>query len=269
MAARIRFVNKHRRMNVLPPLDLAALAFFLVAWAGYAIGVEWREHRSTGLNARMHRYREVWMRRALARDPRIVDTHIMSALQYGTAFFASTTLIAIGGVAALLRSPEELQSVIVSLPFGIRATPTEWQIKAIGLICVFVYAFFKFAWAYRLFNYVAIMIGAMPPPADKNTPEAEVHVMRTARLFQAAGAHFNRGQRAFFFALGYLGWFAGPLVMMASTAAVVIVMWRRQFASAAQRALMIEAKDLSEARELSEPKDLRSTAAETAPRSSP
>ncbi len=248
-------------MNVLPPLDLAALAFFIVAWTCYAVGVEWGEHRSTGLNARMHRYREVWMRRALLRDPRIVDTHIMSALQYGTAFFASTTLIAIGGVAALLRSPEELQAVIVSLPFGMRATPAEWEVKAIGLICVFVYAFFKFAWSYRLFNYVAIMIGAMPPPADKDTAEAQIHVARTARLFQVAGTHFNRGQRAFFFALGYLGWFAGPLAMVASTTAVVIVMWRRQFASAAQRALTIEAKDLA--------KELRSTAAETAPRSSP
>ena len=27
---------------------------------------------------------------------------------------------------------------------------------------------------------------------------------------EAAGRHFNRGQRAFFFALGYLGWFVSP-----------------------------------------------------------
>jgi uncharacterized membrane protein len=27
---------------------------------------------------------------------------------------------------------------------------------------------------------------------------------------EAAGRHFNRGQRAFFFALGYLGWFVRP-----------------------------------------------------------
>jgi uncharacterized membrane protein len=40
----------------------------------------------------------------------------------------------------------------------------------------------------------------------------EAHVLRTAGLFTTAGRHFNRGQRAFFFALGYLAWFAGPLV---------------------------------------------------------
>ncbi len=230
-------------MNLLPPLDLAALAFFIAAWTGYAVALEWGQHRSGGLNARMHRYREVWMQRMLARDPRIIDAQIMSALQYGTAFFASTTLIAIGAVAALLRSPEQLQTVISGLPSGIKATPSEWEVKAIGLICIFVYAFFKFSWAYRLFNYVAIMIGATPPAKDKDTTEARLHVARTARLFQAAGMHFNRGQRAFFFALGYLGWFAGPLVLIASTTAVVIVMWRRQFGSAAQRALMIEAED--------------------------
>jgi len=56
-------------------------------------------------------------------------------------------------------------------------------------------------------------------------------------LFEAAGRHFNRGQRAFFFALGYLGWFVSPWVLFVTTAAVVIVTWRRQFASNAWRAM--------------------------------
>jgi len=59
-------------------------------------------------------------------------------------------------------------------------------------------------------------------------------------LFEAAGRHFNRGQRAFFFALGYLGWFIGPWVLIATTAAVVAVIWRRQFASDARAALFDE-----------------------------
>lgn len=231
-------------MNLLPPLDLAALAFFIAAWIGYAIGVEWRQEHRRGLNARMHRYREVWMRRVLRRETRMVDMQIMAALQNGTAFFASTTLLAIGGALTLLRSSGEILSVIQELPLGIVTTPGQWELKTIGLIVVFVYAFFKFAWAYRLFNYVAILLGAMPFAAEENTPEAEAHVMRTTLLFQAAGTHFNRGQRAFFFALGYLGWFAGPVELVAATVAVVVVMWRRQFASSAQRALMFATKDL-------------------------
>jgi uncharacterized membrane protein len=58
-------------MHVLPPLDIAALAFFLLAWGGYAITVEWGPGTDTGLNARMHDYRNIWMHRALNRELRV------------------------------------------------------------------------------------------------------------------------------------------------------------------------------------------------------
>jgi uncharacterized membrane protein len=218
-------------------LDMIALAWFVAAWAGYAIMLEYVPREKEGLNARMNRYREVWMRRMLAREMRMVDMQIMAALQNGTAFFASSSLIALGGTLTLLRSTDEILNVMTMLPLGIHTTRNAWELKTIGLAVIFVYAFFKFGWAYRLFNYVAILLGATPPPADKDTPEAEAHVQRTARLFAAAGRHFNHGQRAFFFALGYLGWFLSPWVLMASTAAVVLVMWWRQFGSDARRAM--------------------------------
>lgn len=227
-------------MTFLPALDLAALAYFIIAWIGYAVTVEWRQERHGGLNARMDRYRGIWMCRTLGREARMVDMQIMAALQNGTAFFASTTLLAIGGALTVMRSTSEVLTVVATLPFGIVTTPVQWEAKTIGLIVIFIYAFFKFAWSYRLFNYVAIMLGAMPFAGDRHTREAECHVVRTTKLFESAGHNFNRGQRAFFFALGYLGWFAGPWVLFASTTAVVVVMWRRQFASTAQRALMIE-----------------------------
>ena len=162
---------------------------------------------------------------------------IMASLQNGTAFFASTSLLAIGGALTLMRSTGDVITAVEALPFGIVTTPTQWAVKTIGLIVIFIYAFFKFAWAYRLFNYVAIMLGAMPFAGDRQTAEAERHVQRTTRLFQSAGQNFNRGQRAFFFALGYLGWFVSPWVFMASTAAVVFVMWWRQFGSDASHAM--------------------------------
>ena len=109
--------------------------------------------------------------------------------------------------------------MIENLQVGEPPTAAKWEIKAAGLILILVYAFFKFAWAYRLYNYVAIMLGAMPPASERATAEAERHVLRTTKLFESAGRHFNRGQRAFFFALGYLGWFAGPWPLLVSTTA--------------------------------------------------
>jgi uncharacterized membrane protein len=227
-------------MTLFAPADLVALACFVGAWATYAIAVEWTPHGRRTLNAHMDRYRQVWMRRMLHREARMVDMQIMAALQNGTAFFASTSLIAIGGALSLMRSTDDVLAVMAALPLSVPGSRAQWEAKTIGLVIIFAYAFFKFAWSYRLYNYVAILLGAMPIATEKDTPEAEAHIRRTAQLFQSAGRHFNRGQRGFFLALGYLGWFAGPYALIAATAAVIAVLWRRQFASESRRAVMEE-----------------------------
>jgi uncharacterized membrane protein len=218
-------------------VDILAVSFFIIEWTVYAVTLEHSAYGRDSLSARMHVYREIWIRRMLDRETRMVDTQIMASLQNGTAFFASTSLLAVGAGLALLRSTSEALGVLGELPIDLRPSTALWEIKCVGLILIFIYAFFKFAWAYRLFNYVAILIGAMPQAKQRDMAEAEAHVIRTTRLFEAAGRHFNRGQRAFFFALGYLGWFVSPWVLFITTAAVVIVTWRRQFASSAWRAM--------------------------------
>jgi uncharacterized membrane protein len=224
-------------MAAYSTVDLFAVGFFILEWAVYAVTLEHTAYGRNSLSARMNVYREVWVRRMLDREARMVDMQIMASLQNGTAFFASTSLLAVGGALALLRATNEAMAILKELPVNLSTSPALWEIKCVGLILIFIYAFFKFAWSYRLFNYVAILLGAMPPVEQRDSPEAEAHVIRTTRLFESAGRHFNRGQRAFFFALGYLGWFISPWVLFITTAAVVIVTWRRQFASNAWHAM--------------------------------
>jgi uncharacterized membrane protein len=221
-------------------LDLVALAWFVGAWALYSVTLTLTEKRRRGLNSEMNRFRDVWMLQMLRRDMRMVDAQIVAALQNGTAFFASTSLIAVGGALTLLRSTDEILAVVAALPFGIKTTPVQWEAKTIGLAIIFVYAFFKFAWSYRLYNYVAIMVGATPPATEKDTAPAKTHAGHVGRLCEVAGKHFNRGQRAFFFALGYLGWFISPWLLIVTSVAVAVVLWRRQFASDSRRALFSE-----------------------------
>ena len=222
-------------MTMLSPIDLLAFAWFLAAWLGYSYVIERTAKGRQGLNALMNNYRDAWMQHMLGRDGRIVDAQVSAALQNGTAFFASTSLIAVGGTLSLLRAPDAVLPVISTLPFGAPSREL-WEMKMMGLAIIFVYAFFKFAWAYRLYNYFAILIGAAPPSGESSSAEAKAFAHRAASICADAGSHFNRGQRAFFFALGYLGWFLGPLPLALTTLAVLIVMWRRQFASASRRA---------------------------------
>src|SRR5947209_8958284 len=218
-------------------VDILAVGFFVLEWTVYAITLEHTAYGADSLSARMDQYRDIWIRRLLDREARMVDMQVMASLQNGTAFFASTSLLAVGGSLALLRSTTEALAVFGTLPIDLTPSPALWEIKCVGLVLIFIYAFFKFAWSSRLFNYVAILLGAMPPARLRDSPEAEAHVIRTTRLFEAAGRHFNRGQRAFFFALAYLGWFVSPWVLFVTTAMVVVVTWRRQFASNAWRAM--------------------------------
>jgi uncharacterized membrane protein len=225
-------------MLTFSALDLIALAWFLVAWIGYVIVLDFTAYGRSGLNMLMHRYRKEWMRQMMRREMRMLDGQVSASLQNGTAFFASTSLIAIGGALALFHSSGDILSLVGALPFGVKPTQLQWEVKTAGLATILVYAFFKFAWSYRLYNYMAMMLGAAPPAAEKDTAAAQDFVDRIAQVCADAGRQFNRGQRAFFFALAYLGWFVGPLPFLFTTGGVLLVMWRRQYNSAARRAII-------------------------------
>lgn len=224
--------------TIFRPADLAAIGVFILAWAFYHFGIE-RMGRS-GVNRSMDGYRLRWMMEMSRRDMRMTDSGIMASLQNGAAFFASASLLAIGGAATLLRAGDVAMKIAADLPLGIETTRAQWELKVIGLLVIFGYAFFKFSWSYRLFNYAAILMGATP---DANAPDArerERIALRAGRMNIAAAHHFNRGQRAIFFALAYLGWFLGPWVFMATTLFVCFVMWSRQFHSEARDALFVD-----------------------------
>jgi uncharacterized membrane protein len=220
------------------PLDALSISFFLVAWLGYHLAVERTAGGQRSLNRLMKRYRYGWADQLPGRENRVVDTTINASLQNGAAFFASTSLIALGGVLTLLRSSDEVLNAL-SLFTGEMPTRLGWEVKVVGLAVIFTYAFFKFAWSYRLFNYGAILIGAVPLKGTADEGTMRRATRRMAGMNTVAGLHFNQGQRAFFFALAYLGWFLGAPVLFATTAAVLYVMWRRQFASDARRALLL------------------------------
>ncbi len=226
--------------GALTLLDLAAAIFFLAAWLGYGHAVQKRQD-PISLSRIMHRQRRNWAEQMIERENRVVDTTINASLQNGTAFFASTSLIALGSVLTLSRSGDDVLTLFATLPMGTTTTRAVWEVKVAGLAIVFVYAFFKFSWAYRLLNYGSILIGAVPPRGTTTDLSGTRRAAaRAAAMNIAAGNHFDRGQRAFFFALAYLGWFVSAAIWIAATAAVVLVMWRRQFASEIRAALLSE-----------------------------
>lgn len=220
-------------------LDHVAIAAFVIAWFGYAWLTERSPWRGRTLTVAMNRHRHAWVRELSQRDLRMIDTAIMSGLQNGTAFFASTSLLAIGGAFAVMNASDRAVEIVRDLPLGLMVSRGAWETKAAGLILIYAYAFFKFGWSYRLFNYASILIGAVPMRDRLGTPEMEAAVERAARMVVIAGSQFNQGLRAFFLSVGYLGWFVGPVPLIACSAVVLTVLARRQFFSPSRDAVAL------------------------------
>src|SRR6201986_3108841 len=89
-------------------LDIAAAAFFLLAWAflGWPIDMSpWHKHT---LSWAMKAHRRAWMRQMARRDVRLVDANITTGLQQATSFFASTALLALGAGFGLLTAADTI-----------------------------------------------------------------------------------------------------------------------------------------------------------------
>jgi uncharacterized membrane protein len=166
----------------------------------------------------------------IERDNRMVDVNIVRNLTRSSQFFASTTLLVLGALLALLGYVQRAADVVAELPFAVQASHRLWDLKILLLIGVFVYAFFKFSWAIRQFGFCSVVIGACPKtpePSDDGTQEAA----SLALLVSYASGSFNQGLRSYYFGIAALSWFLHPWLMMITTIWVVRVLYAREFHS--------------------------------------
>ncbi len=216
---------------------MAAFCWFVLAIFGYRLLAGFGPFERHSIVGAVQRQREAWMRNMVARDGRIVDVHLLGTLGQGNAFFASTSALIVGGLSALLGSGEKLQILVERLPYVAKAPPVLLEMKLIVIISIFVYSFFKFAWAFRLSHYASIMIGATPllEPDASNTVACETHAVRTARLIGIAAEHSNSGLRGYYYAMAGMAWFFHPLAFAVATTWVILILFRRDFLSRSRR----------------------------------
>ena len=223
-------------------IDTIALAFFLLTWFVFdkLVTGHFNLVRRTSLTEAMYAHRKAWMKNSLTRDWKMIDTQILSGLQNGTAFFASTSIFAIGGCFALIGEADRAQSLFQDLPVLFQNSRAAFELKAGGLATIFGYSFFKFGWSYRLFNYNTILFGTLPmvQETESDQAKAERKAEMVAEVNIIAARHFNAGLRAIFLSIGYLGWFLGPYFFIGTTAFVFLILTRRQYFSEARRAIL-------------------------------
>jgi len=149
-------------------------------------------------------YRRKWMSEMIAREVRIFDAQTMGTLRQGTSFFASTSVIAIGGTLALIGNADQLAGVAQDLTEA-PAPRIVWEMKLL---------------------------------ANPSDPSATSFAHKAAELNISAARSFNRGLRAIYFGLAAVAWLAGAIPLIIAAFVTCGVIWRREFASVSRKVLL-------------------------------
>jgi uncharacterized membrane protein len=220
-------------LSLLPWPDWVALAWFFGAWMAYSWFTKTQGEKRNSLIATTNRYRSYWMHVATSRDPRVLDGIITQNLSSTPAFFSSTTIIVIGGLFALLGSTDKAADIVRDIPFAQRTSVLIFDLKVLIMIGIFVFSFFRFSWSMRQYTFVALLIGSLPDPKDFESGKfnRDEFAQRAGRMLGMAAETFNDGLRGYYFAFAVIAWFFSPLAFAFATAAVVIILYSREYRS--------------------------------------
>jgi uncharacterized membrane protein len=213
--------------------DLFALFWLVFLWFGYNAFADYKSVRSkNNIYQIMHQYRINWMEDCQKRDDRCVDVNAIASFVRTGAFFASTSIIIIAFLLPLFTMADEAILIFSKYSF-IKVTNDFWEIKTSLLLIIFIYAFFKYTWSIRQYNYALAIILSTPVVVKNLTKADKKAIERNAKILSNAARHFSMGIRAYYLGLVSLSWFFNPCVFIVLTTAVILIIYRREFRSRA------------------------------------
>ena len=128
------------RLTLFLQLDLVAVSLLLLSFIALGGLIEYAPRARPSVSKLMAEHRQNWMQHMAARDVRILDAQVLNGLRQGTAFFASTTLIATGGALALIGNADQLIGVAIDLNLN-ASSQVVWEIKLLLLLFFLTNAF--------------------------------------------------------------------------------------------------------------------------------
>jgi uncharacterized membrane protein len=222
-----------RAITLLPWQDWVALGLFFFGWVAYAVFAARRARVQRTLLASTNHYRMRWMAQVTYRDQRIVDAAITQNLASSPSFWASTTILILGGLLAVLGTHDRASELVKDIPFAARTSLLVFDIKLLILLAVFIYAFFRFTWSMRVYSFGAILVGAAPNVEvfDSGQANRDEFIQRAGKLMGMAAESFADGLRAYYMSFAVIAWFVSPLFFALGTLAVLWILYRREFRS--------------------------------------
>ena len=227
-------MNSLTHLGPFAAADAAALGLILFLWLATGWVIEHPPARRPSVSLLMQAYRRDWMRAFVTRQPRIFDATVIDSLRQGTAFFASASMIAIGGGLALIGNPGSLSRLAGTL--SLQADAATVPLKILLVVAFLGNALLKFVWSNRLFGYCSVLMAAAPN--DPEDPLAYHRAAQAAEVNITAAKSFNRGLHSIYFALAAIGWLLGPAGLAITAVAAATLLMRREFASVSRAVIL-------------------------------
>jgi uncharacterized membrane protein len=200
----------------------------LLCWGGYTWFASYRADRADNISTVLSQLRLRWMSELIARDVRIADITSIGILQRTVTFFASTTILILAGLLAALGASDKVIMLANSIPLIAEHTRLLWELKLILLIFMYVYAFFKFSWSVRQYNFSLVILGAAP---EKDSKSCQNFILQANEQLTSANNSFNFGLRTYTFSMAVIAWLVDPILFVLCSSWVVAILYRREFKS--------------------------------------
>ena len=220
-------------LRVLPWLDWLALLAFVTGWFGYVTFARRRARLHPSILGSTNRIRREWMLQATYREVRVIDGVVVQNLSTSPSFFASTTILIVGGLLAALSANEKASTLVREIPFAAQTSSQVFDLKLVLILVIMVFAFFRFTWSMRQYTFGALLVASAPEMSVFAAGQAsrEDFADRAGRVMGLAAESFNDGLRAYYFSFAAVAWFFSPWMLMLATLFVISILFRREFQS--------------------------------------
>lgn len=212
--------------------DLVAFGFYSVFWCVY--NQKAYKHKNVEKPSMLVMIQQLhvrWLVVMQNQDNRTPDIPLLKIAISNCKFFASTSIVLIAGLVALLAIPDILRGLLGTIPFASGRSLELLWLKEFLLIAVFGYSFIKFTMSIRQNFNCGVLICAMPTSSALNQEHAWNVAHSLSPMFSRAGNNFNKGLCAYYFGAAMLAWFVNPYFFMASTVITVSVLLYSEFSS--------------------------------------
>ena len=164
--------------------------------------------------------RKAWVVNIMEEKNGILAVQTLRNSTMAATFMASTAILLSVGVLSLTGQGENMGRTWHAVNIFGSTEQSTLALKLVVLLINLFIAFFSFSNSIRLFNHVGFMINV--PCSEGNYSTSFTFV---AMQLNRAAHQFHLGMRAFYFMVPLIFWLFGPLLLVASTVLMILVVF--------------------------------------------